>query len=181
MEAVLGTADDQEYHAPIPFDAGADLGGEPDVVTFSSQGDWIAYVTTELIGRDLQVPNALGNYELMMCLPKDVEDHWATDMLCTLAHATLQAAFNPGETCDIGETPEGSSLAGLLFLEYARLQLEARDCGLLLCIGITEPEWRLCHKKPGIFSRIPGPTKLEQLLRESGVYPVTDFYRASLV
>jgi hypothetical protein len=98
-----------------------------------------------------------------------------------LALATLDTAFNPGETCDIGETPQGSLLSGFLFSEYARFRVNDRDCGLLLCIGITQPELRLCHKKPNLFARARGPARLEEMLRTSGVFPVTDFSRRSLV
>jgi len=181
METVLGNSDDMQYHAPVLFDAGAEMGGAPDIIKFSCHGEWIAFVTSELIGRDNQVRNSLGNYELMLCLSKDVEDRWATDMLCTLAYATLGAAFEPGETCDIGETPEGSSTSGFLFSGYARFPVHGRECGLLLCIGITEPEMRFCHAKPGLFSRAKGPARLEEMLRSSSVYPVTDFFRRSLV
>jgi hypothetical protein len=181
MEAVLGRKDDREYHAPIFFDAGAELGGAPDIIKFSSQGNWIAYATSELIGRDNQVRNSLGNYELMICLPREFEDHWATDILTVMAYHTLAAALNPGETTDIGNAPQGSSITGLLLSEYARFPVHDRPCGLLLCIGITELEMQFCHQKPWLFSRAKGPAKLEKMLKQSSTYPVTDFYRPSLV
>ena len=180
-EAILGDADYSEYHAPILFDAGAEMGGAPDIIKFSGRGEWVAYVTAELIGRDNQIRNTIGNYELMLCLPKGVEAHWATDMLAALAYASLEAAFEPGETCDIGETPEGSTITWLLFSEYARFRVRDRACGLLLCIGITEPEMRLCHRRAGFLWLGKGSARLQRMLRGSGVYPVTDFFRISVV
>jgi hypothetical protein len=70
LEKILGAQGDMDLHAPIFFDMGAELGGAPDVHTFPRhKKGMVAYVTGELIGRDNQLHNELGNYELMICLP----------------------------------------------------------------------------------------------------------------
>src|SRR5262249_17981556 len=70
LEKILGPQGDTDLHAPIFFDMGAEMGGAPDVHTFPKHKKrTVAYVTAELIGRDNQVPNKLGNYEIMACLP----------------------------------------------------------------------------------------------------------------
>jgi hypothetical protein len=48
---------------------------------------------------------------------------------------------------DIGPaTPEGSTIAALLFLEFARFHVRGKKAGLLLCIGITADELRASRK-----------------------------------
>src|SRR5262249_31894424 len=74
LEVILGPQGKMDLHAPIFFDAGAELGGAPDIHTFTRHVKGVvAYVTAELIGRDNQLANELGNYEVMICLPKEVE------------------------------------------------------------------------------------------------------------
>ncbi len=73
METILGPCDDIEGHAAIPFDLGADIGGGADIIYFEKHSNGIVSVTSELIGRDDQVENDLGNYELAIC-HRDEED-----------------------------------------------------------------------------------------------------------
>ncbi len=175
LEGVLGPAGEQVFHAPIPFDAGSELGGAPDILMFGRhQEGAIAYVTAELIGRDNQPKSDLSNYELVMCLPADVESDWATDILTLLSYYTLEQPLNPGDTSDLGDfAPEGSEVSALLFSAYGRFRVLERECGLLLCVGITEPECEYASQQ--------APGALEGKLREGGAYPVTDFARSSVV
>ena len=173
LEKILGPQGDMDLHAPIFFDVGAELGGAPDVHTFTRHKKGaVAYVTAELIGRDNQVPNEMGNYEIMICLPKDIDPELAGGILTPMAYYTLEQPLNPGETSDLGEVVEGSKVTALLFSDYGQFKVLGRSCGLLLCIGITMREFKYNAKQPGA---------LERKLREAGVYPVTDFGRESVV
>jgi hypothetical protein len=172
----VGNIGQDDFHSVIPFDAGLELGGAPDLVSveFPKGNSHVAYITSDLIGRK-QVPNRLGNYELMICLPPNLTAGFAIQTLAPLAYYSLTEALEPGETSDISEMlPSDSTLAGLLFFDYARFQILNRACGILLCIGITGDEMRHCHTQKGV-------AELSLLLKESGTYPVTNLLRSSLL
>jgi hypothetical protein len=174
LENILGPQGDMDLHAPIFFDMGAELGGAPDVHTFTRHKKGVvAYVTAELIGRDNQPANDLGNYEIAICLPKEVESDVAATILTPLAYYSLEQPLNPGDTSDLGELVEGSELTALLFSDYGRVTVLSRQCGLLLCMGITQREAKFAAKQSA--------GALEKKLRDEGVYPVTDFARESVV
>jgi hypothetical protein len=173
LEKLLGPQGDMDLHAPVFFDMGAELGGAPDVHTFPRHKKGaVAYVTAELIGRDNQPRNEMGNYEIMICLPRDVDAEIAGAILTPLAYYTLEQPLNPGDTSDLGELVEGSKVSALLFSDYGRFTVLDRQCGLLLCIGITKREASYAAKQ--------APGSLERKLRDAGVYPVTDFARGSV-
>jgi hypothetical protein len=172
IETVLGPCDDTVGHATIPFDVGADLGGGADIVYFKKHVKGVVSVTSELIGRDDQVENDLGNYELMIC--HRAEEDWGPDLISWLAYYTLRARLNPGETMDIAEAaPEDSTTAALLFFNYGTFKVRKRRAGLLLCVGITVDELKFC--------RAGKREKVEQALKAAKVYPFTDLYRDSVI
>ena len=172
METVLGPSHDMVGHATIPFDVGADIGGAADVVYFRKHLKGVVSVTCELIGRDDQVPNKLGNYELMICQRQ--EEDWGPDLISRLAYYTLEAKLEPGETMDIAEAmPDGSTIAALLFFKYATFRVRQRKAGLLLCLGITADELAAC--------RSGQRAEVERRLVETKVYPFTDPYRKSVL
>lgn len=170
MESVLGKSDDVVGHATIPFEMGSDVGGAADIVYFRNHVDGVGFATSELIGRDDQVPNQLGNYELLI-FHRDATE-WGADIISRLAFYTCQAELNPGETMDIGSaTPEGSTIAALLFCDYGRFTVRERDAGILLCIGITADELSECRS-----GNLP---RVESALKKAGVFPFTDLFRES--
>ncbi len=172
IESVLGKSEDIVGHAVIPFHLGAAVGGAADIIYFRKHIPGIIAVTCELIGCDDQVPNQLGNYELMICQRDDAE--WGANIISQLANYTLEAVLQPGDTMDIGPaTPEGSTLAAFLFCEYARFEVRGRRAGLLLCLGITEDELEACRKGRHI--------EVEAALRSAGTYPFTDLFRKSVL
>ncbi len=172
IEGVLGKADGMVGHALIPFHLGADLGGAADVICFRKHVSGVVAVTSELIGFGEQVPNQLGNYELMICQRDDVE--WGASIISRLAHYTLQAALNPGDTMEIGSAvPEGSTVTALLFFDYTRFKVRGRRAGLLLCIGITGDELKVC--------RAGRRVEVEEALKSAGVYPFTELTRKSVL
>jgi hypothetical protein len=170
IETVLGPSDDVVGHATIPFFVGADLGGAADIIYFRKHLPGAIAVTSELIGCDEQIQNELGNYELMICQRDDVE--WGADIISRLAHYTLRAELNPGETMDIGPaTPDGSTIAAFLFFDYAKFEVRGRRAGLLLCLGVTADELQACREGRR--------DEVEAALRTAGVYPFTDLFRQS--
>lgn len=101
-------------------------------------------------------------------------DDWGANIICQLAHYTLEAVLNPGETMDIGPAvPEGSSIAAFLFCDYGRFKVRDRNAGLLLCIGITADELSEC--RAGNLERV------EAALKDAGVFPYTDLFRNSVL
>jgi hypothetical protein len=139
MTNVLGRPDDVVGHAAVPFGMGADLGGAADIVYFRDHVPGIVAATSELIGNEDQIESSLGNYELLICQRNDIE--WGANLISRLACYTLDVPLQPGETMDIGSAvPAGSTIAALLFCEYAEFRVRDRRAGLLLCIGITQAE-----------------------------------------
>jgi len=172
MDRILGPHDDLVGHATVPFDVGADLGGAADIVYFQVKPSGVVAVTSELIGRDDQVENQLGNYELMICERSDAE--WGAGIISRLAYYTLEAELNPGETVGLGDAcPEGSPIVALLFFDYARFEVLGRSAGLLLCVGITEDELQACQDGRRL--------EVEHALRSASVYPFTDLFRDSVL
>lgn len=172
IDRVLGPHDGMVGHARIPFEVGVELGGAADIIYYRQHVPGMVAVTSELIGRDDQVPNEFGNYELMVCQRDDVD--WGAELISRLAYYTLEAELNPGDTMDIGSaTPDGSSIVALLFFDYARFEVRGRHAGLLLCIGITQDELDACQSGRR--------AEVEQALRAAGVYPLTDLFRESVL
>jgi len=172
VEKVLGKSEEMVGHALIPFQLGVDIGGAADVLYFRHHIAGRVCITSELIGCEEQVPNALGNYELMIC-HRDDED-WGPAIISRLAHYTLEAKLEPGDTMDIGSaTPEGSTIVAFLFAEYARFEVTGKKAGLLLCVGITKDELNACRKGRR--------ADVEEALKKRGVYPYTDLYRDSVL
>ena len=156
----------------MPFDFGYDAGGRADVVHFPEHVPGIVYATCELIGREDQVPNSLGNYELAICHRS--AERWGVGVISALAYYTLEARLEPGQTMDLGPaTPAGSLLAAFLFADFGRFVVRGRPGGLLLCIGITADELALC--------RSGERHRIEEALKLKGVYPFTDLKRPSVL
>jgi len=172
MEGVLGTSTDTVSHGIIPFRFGVEMGGTADIIYFRNHVDGVVMGTAELIGCDNQPANEQGDYELLICSRDDIE--WAQNTIAQLAHYTLESALNPGDTMDIGPaTPDGSTIAAFLFVDYGRFRVRGRDAGLLLCLGITSDELEEC--------RDGNRTHVESALKNAGVYPFTDLFRASVL
>lgn len=172
IEKVLGTSDEMVGHALVPFQFGPDVGGAADIIYFRNYVPGRVSVTSELIGCDEQKANAQGNYELAICHRDDEE--WGANLISRLAHYTLEAVLNPGETMDIGSaTPEGSTIAALLFFDYGRFTVRGRNAGLLLCLGITADELTECRKGRR--------DVVEKALKDAGVFPYTDLFRKSVL
>ncbi|MFZ5824681.1 MAG: suppressor of fused domain protein [Bacillota bacterium] len=173
IESLLGKSEELVGHAPIPFELGPEEGGAADVIYFKEGIPGVVAVTAELIGRDDQVPNALGNYELAIC-HRDADDVWGPDLISRLAYYTLEAELNPGETMEIGPAaPDGATITALMFTAFGRFQVRDRAAGLLLCIGITADELDACMNGE--------QERVEAALKASGVFPYTDLYRPSVL
>ena len=173
LESLYGKSDDMVGHAVVPFHLGADVGGAADIVYFKNHVPGCLAVTAELIGCEDQKRNSLGNYELAVAHRSD-DEPWGANLISRLAYYTLDAVLKPGETMDIGPAaPEGSTVDAVLFYDYGRFAVGGQECGVLLCVGITEQEKQACFA---------GKTKaLLKALEERGVHPYTDLVRDSVI
>jgi hypothetical protein len=170
LEKVLGKADDAVIHAAIPFN----FGGFADIICFHPKGMGATYVTADLIGmKGQKQPKELGNFELMIC-HRDDKEMWGPSLIRELARYTHEALLSPWDTMDMGPAlPKKSTLAGLLFVPYARFKLFHKLCGIMLCLGITKAELA--------FKMEQGPKAFMERLKQSGVYPFTELKRKSLM
>lgn len=172
LESILGKSHDTVGHGTIPFHLGADLGGTADIVYFHNHVDGIVSATAELIGNADQIPNSMGNYELVICSRE--HDDWGENIIGQLAHYTLETALEPGQTMDIGTAvPDGSTISAFLFCDYGRFTVREQNAGLILCIGITANELKECQTGGGEY--------VERLLKSNGVFPFTDLHRRSVI
>jgi len=172
MELALGKSDGMVTHAVVPFQFGYDAGGRADVVHFREHVPGIVYVTSELIGDDRQIQNALGNYELAIC--HRTEETWGARMISSLAYYTLDVRLEPGHTMDVSPAvPPGAAITAFLFTDFGRFTVRGRRAGLLLCVGITPDELSACQR-----GNLQG---VEAGLRSRNVYPFTDFQRESVL
>jgi hypothetical protein len=172
LEIVLGKSADRVLHGVIPFQFGYEVGGEADILFFHNHVDGVAYVTADLIGNEDQRQSEFGSYELMVCHRK--ENDWGPRTIGQLAHYTLDAVINRGDTMNLGPaTPEGSCIEALLYDEYATFDVLGERAGLMLCIGITSDELDECRQE--------GSASVLQKLKAADIYPFTDFDRVSMV
>jgi len=168
----FGEPDELIGHAVIPFEFGFELGGSSDIMYFTKHIPGTIGITAELIGRNDQVANSLGNYELAICHRSEEQEGF--ELISKLAYYTRDACIEPGETMGIAAAvPEGSTVCALLFSEFARFEVRGRQAGVLLCIGITQDELNAC--RAGYRERV------EHMLRSMDVWPYTEFDRLSTV
>jgi len=135
----------------------------------------MTYVTADLTGEDVgQLPNSLGNYELMICVHENLSR--AADLISKLARYTCDSKLEPGDTMDLGDHFSGSAIKALLFThpsdQLVQFDLLGQRCGLLLCIGITGEELSL--------KQTDGSASLLALLMEHGIFPYTVLQRESV-
>ncbi len=82
--------------------------------------------------------------------------------------------MNSGETMDLGGNfvLDNSDIKALIFSQYANFKVKRKKYGILLIVGITadELEW----------AKENGGENLIKKLKETGIYPKTDFNRKSI-
>ena len=171
LTPILGRPSDTVFHAVVPFY----LGGFADVIEFPNYVPGMTYVTADLTGEDVgQLPNSLGNYELMICVHENLSR--AADLISKLARYTCDSKLEPGDTMDLGDHFSGSAIKALLFThpsdQLVQFDLLGQRCGLLLCIGITGEELSL--------KQTDGSASLLALLMEHGIFPYTVLQRESV-
>ncbi|NMC21830.1 MAG: suppressor of fused domain protein [Thermogutta sp.] len=167
LERHFGKCDQTVLHAAIPFEFGLNMGGSPDVVMFSRYTTGKLYVTAGLIGSG-QKPNSRGNYELAVVHQGD--EDWGVGIICRLAYYTLDNVIDHGQTMDVAEaTPEGSTIAALLFKRIADFEVLGKPANVICCIGITkdELEYALEQGTAKLFQRLPSGYLLTDLRRKS--------------
>ena len=168
----LGDPEDSAYCAPIPIY----LGGRADVRVFRRYVAGYTYVTAGLVEDGGQIENSLGRYELMICTRR--KSDWAAGFVSGLSPYTLTTSFEPGETISAeGVFPAASALKKVLLTTPRSLaqsfDIEGVRCGILLCVGITNREFDLCHST--------GAEVLVAKLIERDVFPYTVPERASII
>ncbi len=171
VERLLGPADPIVMTSPHPLY----MGGNASLQVFRNYVPGVTYVTTDLIGLVDQLPNRLGNYELMMCTQKDLL--WAQNLLVRLAGYTLENVLQPGETMSIGSAvPENATTRALLFaepdLQSKTFKVRGLTSSLLLCVGITDAELNECYAF--------GSEPVLESLRDHEVFPYTNPDRPSV-
>jgi len=167
LESKFGKCDSVVLHAQTPFEVGLDLGGSPDVVSFSAYTEGKLYVTADLIG-STQHPNSHGNYELAIA-HRGKED-WGIEIICRLAYYSLTNVLDHGETMDIAEAvPRDSTIAALLFRRIAVFRHFRKPANVLCCIGITPDELNFCleRRATAFFTKIPSGWVLTEMSRRS--------------
>ena len=145
LETLFGKADEMHLHGLIPFLAGIEMGGTPDLLSFSHYNQGKLYVTCELVGSEEQRPNRNGQYELAVC--HRGEENWGVDIICQLAHYTLGSEINHGETMDIKPmTPRWSKIVACVFKDIGHFEYFGKPANVICCIGITKRELRWCRE-----------------------------------
>ena len=171
LEPTFGPADEMHIHAVVPFEFGLDIGGRPDMLTWSEYVPGVKlYVTCDLTGNEDQPPNRDGQYELAVVQP--VEENWAVDLVRRLAYYTLNTPLNHGETMDFGPAAsENSDIVAFLLRRIARFRVFDRPATVLCCIGITGAELE-CALEDGsdvLYENFPGEYMLTTARRRSFV------------
>jgi hypothetical protein len=170
LQSVFGPADDDILTSVIPFY----LGGSADVLAFRKHNDGICYVTAGIIGDASAKPNKHGQYELMICVREPAAADWAPNLVGTLARHTTEAVLSSGETMDIAPAlPQPASVTQLLFLNYADINIQGKNAGVLLCLGINADEVE--------YIKTHGLEPLVKSLEQADVYPFTDLNRPSVI
>jgi hypothetical protein len=170
LARIFGPADDQLFHAVLPFQ----FGGTADVVCFRPAFlDGTVYVTSELTGRDCYRP-----YELAIITPRD--EAWAAPLISNLApYVVNEADLMPGETMETGDFIGGASspIKAMVITKAptrgVAFSFDGREFDIHLCVGITSAELA--------FRMQQGSEALLKLLDSKGVLPFTDTQRLSVV
>ena len=169
LESNFSKCDDNVLHGVVPFMLGRQMGGSPDIVTFSSYTKGKLYVTADLLGSD-QKPNSHGNYELAVV--HQGEEKWGVGIISGLAYYTLENVLDHGHTMDVGPAvPEGSTIAGLLFKRIADFDYLGSPANVLCCIGITKDElaFKFEHSSEELIAKLPENYLLTEMNRESHI------------
>lgn len=171
LEGVLGPADEMHLHGLMPFFVGLDLGGTPDIITFSNLvPPGKLYVTAELVGTKQQPPNKAGQYELAVCQVEP--DDWAVGIMSKLAYYTLETILEHGQTMEIEPAvPPGSNIVAFLFRRIAEYEAFGKPANVICCVGITRSELEHCfkHGSASLMSAMPDAYLLTETNRRSFV------------
>jgi hypothetical protein len=170
IDKKVGPFDRPFQFRPFPFDSGGALNF---LTVGAGREKFVTYVSWDLFGQEKQKRGKMGRYELLTTCDNE---QWCLDVVTNIGRQTLIDLFEPGDTMDI--TPWGSpfGLQGMIFEEgfstKIEVGLERENCGLLRCIGITDPELD--------FTRRHGTQALIECLKRSGIYPNTVLHRPSI-
>lgn len=156
LQSLFNKADEMHLHGTIPFAAGIELGGTPDVLSFSNYNNGKLFVTCELVGSEGQKPNKQGQYELAICHFDN--ENWGVNIITKLSYYTLENEINHGETMDIKPfTPFLSNIVAVIFKDIGHFSYFNNTANVICCIGITKKELKWCWENgaEAFFQKIP--------------------------
>ncbi len=164
LSALFGPTADDVWHSDIPFE----VGGPADALMFPNWIPGEAYITAELTGKNVgQIPNSLGNYELMMCAKQ--RNHKMAAFISRIAPYTCQTQLDVGHTMNLKGFFGDSMLQAVLYTHPTdhpvHFELLGQRYGILMAIGITGDEFEFLNE-----------TSHEELLPHiiaGGIFPYT--------
>ena len=165
VEEKMGPLDPTSIVALIGFD----MGGPLNLRTIGRErGEkFITYISCELICRDDQKNGKIGLYEVMMICD---DERWCRKVLTRIGRMTLDEVFGHHHTLDIGEwVDELCPMQGIVFEEFACVEIRGKPHGILRCHGMTRPEME--------FAIEYGSEEVLDRLKRAGVYPNTSITR----
>jgi len=164
----LGKLDDETLMPLVGFDAGGPLSF---CTVGRKRGDaCVTYVSCELAVREDQEKGKQGSYEVLMACD---DEQWAKSILTNIGWMSLEVVFEDSHTLDIAPWVEDdASLQGILFEEFARVQIEGEPHGILRRHGVTRPEMEFASRK--------GADRLLSALKSASIYPNSLTTRSSI-
>lgn len=137
--------------------------------------EFFTYVSWDLFGHEEQKRRRIGRYELLVLCD---EERWCLDVLTHIGRQSLQEAFEPGDTLDIGPwVGVDASIQGVVFEEALCMELHhlprPERCSLLRCVGVTRPKLEFAISR--------GVPALVEHLKRAGIPPRTIVQRRESV
>jgi Suppressor of fused protein (SUFU) len=165
IDETIGPFDRPFQFRVFPFNAGGDLNFL--TVGVGRHEPFITYVSWDLFGHEQQKRGSFGRYELLATCD---DEPWCSDVLTKIGRLSLQEVFEPGDTLDIGPWVDAeASIQGIVFEDAFSTQLKHEHCGLLRCIGVTQPELE--------FAMRHGASAFVERLKRADIYPRTAIHR----
>lgn len=161
LESIFGPADPDMLEGAIPMAFGFELGGNPDIVSFSQHPAGRIHVTAELVGSDDFPPNRDGDYELAFAHPADQDGDRGIAAISALAHAAAETPIDHGDVMDLRESidpDDTEAIRGLAFRRVGSFTFLGQEAHVLACIGITEDELVFALERGScleLFERMP--------------------------
>ncbi len=161
LESIFGPADPDMLEGAIPMAFGFELGGNPDIVSFSNHAAGRVYVTAELVGSEDYPPNRDGAYELAFAHPDDQDGDRGIAAISALAHAVAHTPIDHGDVMDLTESidaDDDDAIRGFAFRRVGSFEFFGTKAHVLACVGITADELAFCLERGSclaLFEQMP--------------------------